>query len=295
MVRQVPYEPNPADEIVTSAYLVEALRLSQDSSTLSFQWPFIRGAFLTGPRTAHTIRTVTIGELRPHQGDARWWNVDSLLPGGNLGRYRVVELIGRGGIAVVFKACDPERGRHVAIKVLPTYQADEAAFVERFRWEVQAVTQLNHLNIVRVYDFGEDKGFTYIVMEHLDGGTLLERMESRLPKDAVLAYIRPVAGALEYAHGRGIVHRDVKPGNILLDDEGKPILCDFGLARMLEESAAASGTGTVMGPPSTWPRRRPSGASLTTVRTSTPSRSSSTRCCLAGRRFGPARPPSYPR
>jgi serine/threonine-protein kinase len=152
-------------------------------------------------------------------------------------------------MAAIFKAYDPELGRHVAIKELPTYQADEAAFVEVFRREAQAVAQLNHPNIVQVYDFGEDKGFAYIVMEHLNGGTLLERMERRLPIDAVLEYIRPVAGALEYAHGRGTVHRDVKPGNILLDDDGKPILCDFGLARMLDDSDATSGTGTVTGTP----------------------------------------------
>ena len=175
--------------------------------------------------------------------------VENLLPGSELGRYQIVEQIGRGGMATVFKALDPQLNRHVAIKVLPSYQIDDSTFVERFRNEAQAVARLNHANIVQVHDYGDDKGFTYIVIEHVTGGTLSDQLDKRLPLTDVLDLISPLADALESAHGQGIVHRDIKPSNILMDADGKPKLSDFGLSRSLEGSAGLTRSDTVMGTP----------------------------------------------
>ena len=138
-------------------------------------------------------------------------------------------------MASVFRAHDPELDRTVAIKVLPSFRQEDPTFVERFRRGAQAVAVLNHPNIVQIYDFGDDKGFMYIVMEHVPGGTLHDKMGRRFTVEELLRHIGPVADALEHAHSQGIIHRDVKPSNILIDESGKAILSDFGLARMLNQ------------------------------------------------------------
>ena len=176
--------------------------------------------------------------------------VDALLPGSSLGRYQMLERIGRGGMASVYGAHDPELNREVAVKVLPSFQTDDPTFVERFRQEAQAVARLNHPNIIQVYDFGEDKGFSYIVMEYVTGGTLQDLVGGRLPLEEVLDLIAPVAEALEYAHSQGVIHRDIKPPNVLLDADRRPKLSDFGLARMLEGSAGLTRGDSVLGTPS---------------------------------------------
>ena len=173
----------------------------------------------------------------------------SLLPGSQLGRYQIAELIGRGGMASVFKAYDSQLDRDVAIKVLPSFDTEDPTFVDRFRQEAQAVAKLKHPNIIQVHDLGEDKGFHYIVMEYVTGGTLIDRMRSRLSVTEALDLLSPLADALDSAHGQGVVHRDIKPGNVLLDEDGKPILSDFGLARMLESSAALTRPDSVLGTP----------------------------------------------
>ena len=173
----------------------------------------------------------------------------ALLPGSSLDRYQLVEEIGRGGMASVFRGHDPRLKRFVAIKVLPSFQADDPTFVERFRQEAQAVASLNHPNIVQVHDFGEDKGFSYIVMELVTGGTLQDRMGRKMPLTEVMGLIVPLAAALDYAHQRGVIHRDIKPSNVLLDEDGRPILSDFGLVRILAASAALTRADTVMGTP----------------------------------------------
>ena len=173
----------------------------------------------------------------------------SLLPGSSLDRYQLVEQIGRGGMASVFRALDPRLKRFVAVKVLPSFQAEDPTFVERFEREAQAVASLSHPNIIQVHDFGEDKGFSYIVMELLTGGTLQELMGRKMPLTEVMGLIVPLASALDYAHRQGVVHRDIKPSNVLLDPEGRPLLSDFGLARLLEGSTALTGAGKVLGTP----------------------------------------------
>ena len=152
-------------------------------------------------------------------------------------------------MASVFKAHDPDLDRIVAIKVLPSFHTEDPTFVGRFRREAQAVARLNHPNIIRVHDFGDDKGFSYIVMEYVARGTLLDRLKARLPLADVLELVAPIADALGSAHEQGIIHRDIKPANVLLDEDGKPILSDFGLARMLEGSAGLTRADSVLGTP----------------------------------------------
>ena len=173
----------------------------------------------------------------------------SLPSGSRLGRYQILELIGRGGMASVFRAHDPQLNRHVAVKVLPSFQAEDPTFVERFRQEAQAVARLSHPNIIQVHDFGDDKGFSYIVMEYLTGGTFNDRLGRPLPLAETLDLVTPLAHALDYAHGEGIVHRDLKPANVLLDSAGRSKLSDFGLARLLEGSAGLTRADAVIGTP----------------------------------------------
>ena len=173
----------------------------------------------------------------------------SLLPGSRLSRYELVEQIGRGGMSTVFRAHDPELDRIVAIKVLPSFRSEDPTFVERFRKEAQAVARLTHPNIIQVHDFGEDKGFSYIVMEYVPGGTLQDYVGQRHRLTDVLRLMAPLADALEYAHKQGVVHRDIKPPNVLIDTDDRPMLSDFGLARLMEGSAGLTRAGSVVGTP----------------------------------------------
>ena len=173
----------------------------------------------------------------------------SLPQGSQLGRYQILDRIGRGGMATVFRAHDPELDRYVAVKVLPSYQSDDPTFVSRFRQEAQAVAKLSEPSIIQVHDFGEDKGFNYIVMEYLTGGTLHERLGNAWQISDVLAVIRPIANGLDYAHSEGVIHRDIKPPNILIDSEGRPKLSDFGLALLVQASAGLTKSDSVLGTP----------------------------------------------
>ncbi len=171
-------------------------------------------------------------------------------PGERLGRYDLLVELGRGGMGAVFSARDLELDRVVAIKVLAPLLASDSGFVERFRREARTVAQLRHPNIVVLHDWGNQDGVPYLVMELLAGQSLKEliRQRGRLPVPMVLATIQQCASALDYAHGRGLVHRDVKPANVMIDDGGHVTLTDFGIAR-----AAGGGqltaTGGVVGTP----------------------------------------------
>ena len=172
-----------------------------------------------------------------------------LLCNTKLGRYQVVETIGHGRSATVYRGNDPELGRPVALKVLPAYYMDDPSFVDRFRHEAQTAARLNHPNILKVHDFGEDRGFAFIVTELVGGGTLQDRMGSQLELSEVLRFTVPLSRALDYAHAQGVVHRDVKPSNVLMDVDGKPVLSDFGVARMLESSIRHTQPGSIVGTP----------------------------------------------
>ncbi len=164
----------------------------------------------------------------------------SLKPGQTLGQYQIVEQIGKGGMATVYRSWQPSLARHVAIKVLPEYFTHDPSFQHRFRQEAMAIAQLRHPNVLTVFDSGEADGVAYIVTELVEGGTLAGRLGKAMPVDECLRLIAPVAEALDYAHARGMIHRDVKPANILLGADGVPILSDFGLVRMQGAAVAAA-------------------------------------------------------
>ena len=162
-------------------------------------------------------------------------------------RYRIVRHLARGGMAEVYLAQDLLLDRPVAVKVLFPELAQDSSFVERFRREARAAAGLNHHNIVSVYDFGEDNGSYFIVMEYVDGQTLRDIIRTEGPMDPprVVEIGAEVAAALAIAHAKGIVHRDVKPGNVLISDTVK--VADFGIARAGDPRDSLTQTGAVMG------------------------------------------------
>jgi len=172
------------------------------------------------------------------------------LPSGTpLGPYRIIEKIGRGGMATVYKAHHAALDRFVAIKVLPEFYADDIHYRERFRQEARSVARLKHPNILSVFDFGEEGGLPYLVTELLEGGTMADVLGAPLDLEEVVRMLRPVAGALDYAHSQGILHRDLKPSNILLRGDGTPVLGDFGLVKLATAVRKLTASGTVLGTP----------------------------------------------
>jgi len=164
------------------------------------------------------------------------------LVGTTIGQYNIVEQLGRGGMSAVYKGYQPALKRYVAVKVLdPTISSDEL-FLTRFQREAQAVALLRHPHIVQIYDFGNVDEMYYMVMEYVDGESLRDRLKACsaggkfLPAHEVLGIVWAMASALDYAYQRGIVHRDIKPGNILLSSDGQAVLSDFGIAQMVKSS-----------------------------------------------------------
>lgn len=169
----------------------------------------------------------------------------------------VVEMIGHGGMGVIFKARQPRLDRFVALKILPPHLAHQPGFTERFTREARALARLNHPNIVAVYDFGERNDYCFLMMEFVNGVNLRQAMRAGVTPDQALSLVPRVCEALQFAHDRGVLHRDIKPENILLDTSGTPKLADFGIAKIAEEntsphhltaSGAALGTAAYMAP-----------------------------------------------
>ncbi|MCP4424913.1 MAG: protein kinase [Chloroflexi bacterium] len=174
----------------------------------------------------------------------------SELIGKSLGSYRILEQIGVGGMATIYKAYQPGMDRYVAIKVLPHYLAKDEQFVQRFQQEARAIAKLEHAHILPVFDYGEHEGVTYIAMRYIKAGTLKEYMSNGgLPLAEISRIIGQIGSALDYAHREGIIHRDVKPGNVLIDDQGNTYLTDFGLARMMVSSKEFTASGVSVGTP----------------------------------------------
>ncbi len=164
------------------------------------------------------------------------------------GRYRLESKLGSGGMSTVYLAVDETLGRHVAIKVIHQEIADQQDQLERFRREARAVAQLSHPNLVGVIDAGEEGGRPYIVFEYVPGQTLKQRIssEGRLPLDEATAYAIEIGRGLQAAHQARLIHRDVKPQNVLIDPEGRAKITDFGIALSLE-SHGLTATGRVLG------------------------------------------------
>ncbi|MBN1121593.1 MAG: protein kinase [Anaerolineae bacterium] len=162
--------------------------------------------------------------------------------GETLGGFRIVEQVGVGGMATVYKAYDAAMDRYVALKVLPDRYARDTEFRQRFEREAKAISHLEHPHILPVHSYGEDRGYTFLVMRYLPSGTLKERLEQdRLPLPLAASVLRQVADALDYAHERGVLHRDIKPSNMLMDDRDNVYLMDFGIAKIIEDSVNLTG------------------------------------------------------
>src|ERR1700676_1882241 len=164
----------------------------------------------------------------------------AILPGLRLGPYEILSAIGAGGMGEVYRAKDTRLDRIVAIKVLPPHLADSPELRERFEREARTIASLNHPHICTLYDIGHQDGTDYLVMEYLEGETLAQRLvKGPLPLDQVLQYAIEIADALDKAHRKGVTHRDLKPGNIMLTKSGTKLL-DFGLAKLKQEVAPAN-------------------------------------------------------
>jgi len=178
--------------------------------------------------------------------------MDQLQPGQMLGPYRIINQVGQGGMATVYKAYQPSMDRNVAVKVLPTQLAQSPEFTQRFQQEARIIARLEHAHILPVFDYGESEGIAYFVMRYLDAGTLKDKMEAGrpLPLNEIDRLFTQLADALSYAHSLGVVHRDLKPANALIDSRGNLFLTDFGIAKILESaSPRLTQTDAIMGTP----------------------------------------------
>src|ERR1700726_82185 len=163
-----------------------------------------------------------------------------IVTGRRLGPYEILSAIGAGGMGEVYRAKDPRLNRIVAIKVLPSHLADSPELRERLEREARTIASLNHPHICTLHDIGHQDGTDYLVMEYLEGETLAQRLsKGPLPLNQVLQYAIEIADALDKAHRKGVTHRDLKPGNIILTKSGSKLL-DFGLAKLREDTAPAT-------------------------------------------------------
>ena len=166
------------------------------------------------------------------------------------GRYEITRLLGRGGMAVVFLAQDLALERQVAIKVLPPEIAHDTKLIPRFQQEAKTAAKLDHPNIIPIYRVESEAGLVYFVMKYVTGHSLEQLLEAGpLPIDLARRVLREAALALGHAHQRGIVHRDVKPANIMLETDSRVVLTDFGISKALEGGSGFTGTGTIIGTP----------------------------------------------
>jgi len=185
------------------------------------------------------------------------------LTGKQFGPYQIVSLVGEGGMATVFKAYQASMERNVALKVLPRQLAEAGDFSARFQREARLVAQLQHPHILPVFDYGQAEGYSYIVMPFVQSGTLAGLIQKgRVSLPEVRRMITQLGDALGYAHEQNIVHRDVKPGNVLLDERNNCLLTDFGLARMTQGLDRLTSVGAVMGTPTYMSPEQASGAPL---------------------------------
>nr|WP_261360741.1 serine/threonine-protein kinase [Aeoliella straminimaris] len=167
-----------------------------------------------------------------------------------LGDYELLEEVARGGMGVVYKARQVSLNRIVALKLILAGQMAGAQEIERFHVEAEAAAQLDHPGIVPIYEVGEHKDQHYLSMAYVDGGSLADRLrEGPLPPREAAHYVKKIAEAVAYAHERGVIHRDLKPGNVLIDTNGDPKVTDFGLAKRVDGDSELTATGQILGTP----------------------------------------------
>ncbi len=172
------------------------------------------------------------------------------LVGHTLGKYDIVGLLGKGGMASVYRGYQRDVDRYVAVKVLPPHPGQDTQYVQRFRLEARTIARLQHPYILPLYDYGDQEGVLYLIMPFVEGGTLRDRIEEGpLPLPAVERILNQMASALDYAHRNGMIHRDIKPDNILLNSEGDALLADFGIIKLVEGQSHLTPTGGVVGTP----------------------------------------------
>lgn len=177
--------------------------------------------------------------------------------GKTLGQYKLEMPLGKGGMASVYRAYQASVDRYVAIKVMTPEIANDPSFVERFQREARIIAKLEHPHILPIIDFGESEGIYYIVMRYMDGGSLDDRMrQRRLAPQEIAHYLDQIASALDYAHQKGVIHRDLKPNNVLLDRANNCYLTDFGIARIEGAERKLTATGSVMAPRLICPQSR---------------------------------------
>jgi tRNA A-37 threonylcarbamoyl transferase component Bud32 len=170
--------------------------------------------------------------------------------GATIGQYRIVEQLGQGGMATVFKAYHPALDRYVAIKALHPAFTDDENFLKRFEREAKMVARLDHPNIVPIYDFSEHEGRPYLVMKYIEGQTLKASLSrQKLSNEEILRIVGFVGKALAYAHQQGVLHRDIKPSNVLITDDGQVYLADFGLARIVQTGESSLTADRMVGTP----------------------------------------------
>lgn len=172
--------------------------------------------------------------------------MSSSLTGRTLGNYKILEMLGAGGMATVYLGYQQSVDREVAVKVLPPHPGMDKQFIERFQIEGRTVAKLQHPHILPIYDYGIQDDILYFAMAYVKGGSLEDYVvDGPIELRRVEAILREVAGALDYAHRQNVIHRDIKPGNILLDSEGHALLADFGIAKLTEENSSLTGTSLV--------------------------------------------------
>src|SRR5574339_167204 len=170
--------------------------------------------------------------------------------GENIGPYRIVEQLGQGGMATVYKAYHASLDRYVALKALHPAFNEDKTFASRFQREARVVAKLEHPNIVPVYDYAEHEGRPYLVMKFIEGDTLKARMtEKPLSSEEIKKVVDAVGNALSYEHKQGVLHRDIKPSNVLVATDGQIYLADFGLARIAQSGESTMSSDSIMGTP----------------------------------------------